>query len=802
MQFEQKKIKWKIKKDRKLHIKIINYVLLLLSVCNICLAIAKPEMLKTDIISGTEYDQSSGYYTDNVGEQEDSVQQFFKTRHYGLQNIAFRLEDAQSDMTADLVVSITDGQEKIWETRIPGSELINWRYVEIDVSDAKCKPYHMYGLHISSPASGQETAYRLYLSGESIEENQELILDGTSTSADAELDIVYRYHTLDIYKILLLAVGEILIILLGFVLPLNKKEEYGKGFAVVGGVIADLFMVQCLSDGNITLMSANSIFLNLCIIAGIYLLLLLLTARYSISALLTSVILFLSATVNHFVLQFRGTVILPSDIYSIKTASNVAVNYSLFWDQSLMISLAVTLINISITCWLTGAFDKAGRKKILGAAGAVWIVNIVVITNTSVRSYLGTGLDQSSQTSRSKEIGFLLNFCENIPYFMYQKPEGYSLEYAASVLPEQEEETEETTMPDNVIVIMNESFTDLGFLGEVETDQEYMPNFYRVINEENSKMGKCVTSVFGGGTSCTEFEFLTGSTMMFLGSGNAPYQQYIHSETGSIASYLSKEGYSSIALHPANPLSWNRQTAYPLLGFENFLNVSSEEFQDAERCRYWVDDRALMTEMYRQSTLQDSLFQFGLTIQCHGGYDYDGDDFESTVHITNYDDEDGTVSQYLSLISMSDQAFGELIDKLRADDKKTIVLMFGDHLPSLSDNFYNQLMGKDGGQERELRLHETPYLFWANYDVSFDGIPEVLSANFLSPYLLKYAGIPLSPYYQYLYDLSQEYPVVSRTAVLDADANFHDYTKEDSCYDRIHDYEIVQYAALHGNLTR
>ena len=38
--------------------------------------------------------------------------------------------------------------------------------------------------------------------------------------------------------------------------------------------------------------------------------------------------------------------------------------------------------------------------------------------------------------------------------------------------------------------------------------------------------------------------------------------------------------------------------------------------------------------------------------------------------------------------------------------------------------------------------------------------------------------------------------------LLNADGDFCEYTKEDSCYDRIHDYEIVQYAVLHGNLTR
>ena len=287
-------------------------MVLLLSVCNILLAVTNPEILETDILSGTAYDQSSDFYTDNVSEQADSIQQVFRPKHRGLKSIAVRLEDAKSDMSADLMVSITDGKKKIWEKQIDKSELTNWRYVEIDVSDAKCGLYHTYTLNISSLVSGQETSYRLYLAGKPIKENQKLLSNGIST--DAELDIVYRYHTLDICKLLFLIAGEIILILFGMILPLNQKEGYGKGFAVAGGIAGDLFVVQSLSDGNIAMMSANGIFLNLCIIAGIYLLLLLLTGRYTISALLTSGILFLSAMANHFVLQFLGTVILQHKV--------------------------------------------------------------------------------------------------------------------------------------------------------------------------------------------------------------------------------------------------------------------------------------------------------------------------------------------------------------------------------------------------------------------------------------------------------------------------------------------------------
>ena len=44
---------------------------------------------------------------------------------------------------------------------------------------------------------------------------------------------------------------------------------------------------------------------------------------------------------------------------------------------------------------------------------------------------------------------------------------------------------------------------------------------------DNAVVGHAYTSVFGAGTSASEFEFLTGNSMAFLPSGSIPYQQYI-----------------------------------------------------------------------------------------------------------------------------------------------------------------------------------------------------------------------------------------------------------------------------------
>ena len=68
------------------------------------------------------------------------------------------------------------------------------------------------------------------------------------------------------------------------------------------------------------------------------------------------------------------------------------------------------------------------------------------------------------------------------------------------------------------------------------------------------------SSVKGGNTANTEFEFLTGLSMYFLPTGSIPYQQYIKSEVPSLASQLSSVGYTSVSMHPYYPKGWNRDT--------------------------------------------------------------------------------------------------------------------------------------------------------------------------------------------------------------------------------------------------
>ena len=105
-------------------------------------------------------------------------------------------------------------------------------------------------------------------------------------------------------------------------------------------------------------------------------------------------------------------------------------------------------------------------------------------------------------------------------------------------------------MQPNIIMIMNESFADLGTLGEFETNEDYMPYVRSLLDgAENTVSGSLMVSTLGGGTATTEFEVLSGSSMVFLPVGGAPYQMFVRMQTPGLVSGLRAQGYQTTAMH-------------------------------------------------------------------------------------------------------------------------------------------------------------------------------------------------------------------------------------------------------------
>ena len=137
----------------------------------------------------------------------------------------------------------------------------------------------------------------------------------------------------------------------------------------------------------------------------------------------------------------------------------------------------------------------------------------------------------------------------------------------------------------NIIVIMNEAFSDLSVLGDFKTNIDYMPNMRQMMKEYGG--GNLMVSVKGGNTANTEYEFLAGDTMAFLPEGSVVYQQFIHDNVPALPSYLAGLGYDTIAIHPYNASGWERDKVYNLLvaeteeekerGLQNVESMESDE---------------------------------------------------------------------------------------------------------------------------------------------------------------------------------------------------------------------------------
>ena len=484
--------------------------------------------------------------------------------------------------------------------------------------------------------------------------------------------------------------------------------------------------------------------------------------------------------INSYAFRFRGRTLFPSDIVTIRTALNVAGNYNYLPDLTQLFTLLMMVLFLAALALLPTPKERqpfSWKLFIPSQAACVAFLWMFFCTNT----VSDAGISPSMWTTRGN--GLALNFSLCVRYSWVQPPSGYSTAAVRTVAEEypSDDAAVETsggaTKPVNLIVIMNESFSDLSVLPGVETNRDAMP-FLRSL-EENTIKGYAYSSVFGGTTANSEYEFLTGNTTAFLPAGTVPYHMYISSKEPGLARQMGDLGYYTVAMHPYYSSGWNRVSVYNDMGFDekHFLEDFTYD-EDEDIIREYLSDQANYENViarYEAKEEGQPLFLFNVTMQNHSGYTGEWTNLPRKVWLTG--DMEGkydTVDQYLSLIYQSDQAFEYLIDYFSQVEEPTMICLFGDHQPQVDGDFYTETLGEevdflapDVAQKKQM----VPFLIWANYD-----IPErervSLSLNYLSSYLTEVAGLPQTGYQQYLKDLWQELPIVNTVGYADSQGNW------------------------------
>lgn len=397
----------------------------------------------------------------------------------------------------------------------------------------------------------------------------------------------------------------------------------------------------------------------------------------------------------------------------------------------------------------------------------------------------------------TEKNGYSLNFVLKFGNSTVPLPEGYGPETVDKLEQQYVTNISSPEKQPTVIVIMNETFADLKVLGnELQTSKEIIPFFNSL--DKNTIRGYALSSVFGGRTANSEYEFLSGNTMGFLPADSLVYQQFIKvRENYTLMSSLKELEYNCYAMHPADSKNWARESTYPLLGFDDSYFV--DDFPQENLLRGHVSDQEMyeqLISLYEEKSRDENLFLFGITMQNHSGYD--DPNFPAEIQLEGYSKEYPDVEQYLTLLRYSDQALQYLVEYFEAVEDDVVILFFGDHMPRLDDVFYRETHGGDYTTlDEQMLQYMVPFAIWANYDIEEQYIP-CTSLNFLSNYLFETMGTTLPAYNAFLLDVNEVIPAMNSIGYYSkSKERFIPYSEATGIEAEIlHQYQILQYNCL------
>ena len=608
---------------------------------------------------------------------------------------------------------------------------------------------------------------------------------------------IVMYVTIGFHIGVLIAYGLLYYLIKSLKIDLDQRCPWlWTAILFVSGAIFTTFSIQyMLLDSELfQRMSDLKWVLNVLCCLVVYLVVQLFTNNAGLSCIISHTSLLSFAFINYFVYLFRGNEFTFSDIRSIGTGLSVAGNYKLQLNDRGAYAIFGAALFIAFVRKCHVKFARAWQMRIIDAMLAAICVIIVGMAAYDVNT-------ETWEQKGTYRNGYILNYILGIRDSFIAQPDGYSEEAIQKLekkYSSNDKDYSKTDVKDpTIIVIMNESFSDLSVLGDLQTNIPLTPFIDSL--KENTTKGYALSSVFGAKTPNSEWEYLTGNSMAFLPAGSVVYQQYISDTPTSIVSNLKDDGYTCVAMHPYYATGWSRNQVYPKIGYDEMHFI--DDFDQTKILREYITDQELydkIIERYESRGANEKLYLMGITMQNHGGYGEPYDNFNEGCYKIGRSYTDA--NQYLSLVHESDKAVKNFIEYFSKVDDPVEIVFFGDHQPSLNSNFYPLLNGKgmSGLTEDELEaLYTVPFFIWTNYDTPEETV-DITSLNFLSTMTLERAGIELPAYNKVLADMMETVPAVNSRGY---------YSKEKQCYQHIDDatgeeaewiknYHMLQYNSM------
>ncbi len=417
---------------------------------------------------------------------------------------------------------------------------------------------------------------------------------------------------------------------------------------------------------------------------------------------------------NGIILANRVTPLTGPDFGMIGDAFRVAGKYmSAFELGAVVVSLGIAAVFLVVFLFVSPKYKGKMRWKIYIPGITCAVLALAGLTRYGMEHKILT--DYFSNIAYAYlDYGFPYSLAVTIFDTGISQPHGYSEELVQKVLDE-EGELPETAAEDggfpNIVVVQLESFFDPTRVKWLHFSEDPLPNWHALSEQYSS--GLYTVSTVGAGTVNSEFETLTGMSLRFFGAGEYPYKGVLRKDTCESAAYvLSDLGYTSHVIHNNEAEFYGRNEVYPHLGFNSFTPGEYMNTQNDVNENGWMRDRCLLPYIGEAlDSTENRDFVYVVTVQPHGAYPEDQVlyDPEITVSGAGSQGKKYAWEYYVSQIHEEDQFVADLIADLEARDEKTVVLFYGDHLPTM------------GLTDRDLRgratVFDTDYLIWSNFDL-------------------------------------------------------------------------------------
>lgn len=439
--------------------------------------------------------------------------------------------------------------------------------------------------------------------------------------------------------------------------------------------------------------------------------------RAQLRVLISGLWIFLG-TVNGLILSSRVTPFSYTDLKCISDLLSMQnTNYFTAEEATIVVSCIVTFVVLLILFFIKGPRYQGKRRVVLEplAICCLLLIGLPITTHAAQNSNILASYFSNIAQGYS-DYGFVYGFSTSVVGRGMSKPDDYSQETIEAITTLTNAETPDTTVTaekaPNIVCVLLESFVDPYEVSFLTMSEDPIPNFHNL--EANYSTGYLTVPVVGAGTANTEFEVLTGMSMQYFGTGEYPYKTILkQTDCESIASDLSKIGYGTHVVHNNTATFYSRNNAFSMMGFDSFTSKELMNITEYTPNGNWPTDDVLVSETVKalNSTKDQSDFVYTITVEGHGDYPSEKilENPAITVSGAATEASNNQWEYYVNMIHEVDDFIGDLISALDSRGEDTIVVMFGDHLPT---------MGLADSDMKSGDIFKTKYITWNNMGLS------------------------------------------------------------------------------------